>query len=122
MTSISTAALYRWGDLVTDRPMPMLERRRIIGEQAMLSQITLEQGCVVPTHTHVNEQFAIVVTGRMRFGIGGEADDDQRELIVGPGEVLYVPSNVPHSAEALETSVVLDIFSPTSEKTGVDRD
>ncbi len=101
--------------------MERLARRRIIGEQVMLSQVTLEKGCFVPTHAHANEQIACIVSGRLRFGIGAEGSPQRCEVVVGPGEVLHLPSNVPHSAEALERTVVVDVFSPPSEKTGIDR-
>ena len=100
--------------------MPMLERRRIIGEQMMISEVLLHKGCAVPTHAHENEQFAYVVRGRVRFGIGPEQGPDRHDMVVQAGEVLHLPSNVPHSAEAIEESLVLDMFSPTSEKTGID--
>ena len=114
------AKLYRWSDLPLDNPMALLDRRRIIGEQAMISQVRLQRGCDVPTHAHENEQFAMVMSGRLRFGIGGSGGA-QREVIVSAGEVLHLPANVPHSAYAEEDTVVLDLFSPPSEKTGIDR-
>jgi quercetin dioxygenase-like cupin family protein len=120
-TPTAPAARYRWADLKTDRPMQLLERRRIIGEQAMLSQVRLEKGCYVPTHAHANEQFACILSGRLKFGLGPEGSAERREVVVAAGEVLHLPSNVPHSAEALEDTLVLDVFSPPSEKTGIDR-
>jgi len=116
-----TASLHRWSDLLADHPMELLERRRIIGEQAMLSQVFLRKGCDVPPHTHANEQFACILSGRLRFGIGAEGSPDRRTVIVSAGEVLHLPSNVPHSAFAEEDTLVLDVFSPPSEKTGIDR-
>jgi|ERR1043166_1013130 quercetin dioxygenase-like cupin family protein len=110
---------YRWNDLPLDQPMKLLDRRRIIGEQAMISQVRLHRGCDVPMHAHENEQFAMVMSGRLRFGIGGGTAP--RQVIVSAGEVLHLPANVPHSAYAEEDTLVLDIFSPTSEKTGIDR-
>jgi quercetin dioxygenase-like cupin family protein len=115
------ARRYSWPELVPDRPMDLLERRRIIGAQAMLSQVALKKGCYVPTHSHENEQFACVISGKLRFGIGVEGSNDRREVVVGAGEVMHLPSNVPHSAEAMEDTLVLDVFSPPSEKTGIDR-
>ncbi len=112
---------YRWADLPQDRPMPALARRRIIGRRMMLSEVLLAKGCVVPTHAHENEQIACVVRGRIRFGICAEGDPRRRELVLEGGEVLHLPSNLPHSAEALEETLVIDIFSPPSEKTGIDR-
>lgn len=115
------AAVSRWSDLPVDRPMPLLERRRVIGAKAMISHITLKRGCSVPTHQHENEQFSSVLSGRLRFGLGAEGSPQRREVTVGPGEVIHLPSNLPHSAEALEDTVVLDIFSPPSATTGIDR-
>jgi quercetin dioxygenase-like cupin family protein len=115
------AAVYRWADLKPDTPMALLERRRIIGEQAMLSRVLLKKGCSVPTHHHENEQFACVMSGRIRFGLGAVGSPQRREVTLTAGEVVHFPSNVPHSADALEDTLVLDIFSPPSETTGIDR-
>ena len=76
----------------------------------------------MPTHSHENEQFAYVVRGKIRFGIGAESGSEHEEMVLEGGEVLYLASNVPHSAVALEETLVLDIFSPPSETTGIDRD
>lgn len=114
------ARIYRWADLPVDHPMPALERRRIMGDRMMLSEILLHAGCRVPTHQHENEQFACVIRGTMRFGIGAEGSANRREVTVTAGGVFHVPSNVPHSAEALEESLLLDVFAPPSATTGVD--
>ncbi len=116
-----SARRMAWSELAVDRPMDLLERRRIVGDKAMLSQVLLKRGCKVPTHAHENEQFACVLSGKLRFGIGAEGSRERRDVIVGAGEVMHLPSNVPHSAEAIEETLVLDIFSPPSEKTGIDR-
>lgn len=108
----------RWSDLPEDRPMDRIRRKRIIGEHIMISRVELTKGFHVPTHHHGNEQLAVVLSGRMRFVLGGPAPST---VEVGAGEVMVVPPNLPHSAEALEDSVLLDVFSPPSEKTGVDR-
>jgi len=95
--------------------MALLERRRIIGAEAMTGHITLHQGCKVPVHAHGNEQFACVLSGKVRFTL---ANDEQR--VLSAGDVLHLPGFAPHGAEALETAVVLDIFAPPSELTGID--
>jgi len=120
MTTKQTAVVYCWDDLEHDEPIPLISRKRIIGKQAMISQVFLQKGCFVPTHKHENEQFAHIVSGRLRFGIGEDDSEHHREMIVEAGEILHLPSFVPHSAEALEDTLVLDIFSPPSEKTGID--
>ncbi len=122
MPRISGATVYRWAELAPDPPMALLERRRIIGEQMMLSEVLLQKGCEVPTHAHENEQFAYVIRGRVRFGIGAEGSPQRDEIEMTGGEVLHLPANVPHSVVALQETLVLDLFSPPSEKTGIDRD
>jgi quercetin dioxygenase-like cupin family protein len=72
-------------------------------------------------HTHENEQFAVVLRGRLRFGLPGRDGSAPREIVVSAGEMLHLPAGVPHSAFAIEETLVLDIFSPPSEKTGIDR-
>lgn len=115
------ATTASWSTLPVDRPMPMLERRRLMGEHAMLSHITLEKGCVVPSHSHANEQFACVLSGKLRFTIGAPGTPDERTVDVGANEVILLPSHLPHGVVALEHTVVLDVFSPPSATTGIDR-
>jgi quercetin dioxygenase-like cupin family protein len=81
----------------------------------MISHVTLHAGCAVPSHAHQNEQFACVLSGVVRFTL---ADG---ERVLSAGDVLHLPSWAPHAAEAIETAVVLDVFAPPSETTGVDR-
>jgi quercetin dioxygenase-like cupin family protein len=114
------ATIHRWSNLPADHPMPLIERRRIIGEKMMISQVHLSRGFLVPTHQHENEQFAVVVSGRIRFGLGAESAPEHRFVTLTGGEVIHLPANLPHSAEALEDTVILDLFSPPSAATGVD--
>ena len=116
---LADAVLHRWSDLPTDHPMEKLDRRRIVGDRAMLSEIHLEEGCFVPTHAHENEQFTYVLRGQLRFLIGPEGSK-QKEILLSAGEVLHLPSNVPHSAEAIQDTLVVDVFSPVTAGTGVD--
>jgi quercetin dioxygenase-like cupin family protein len=121
MSDQKTATHYRWDELERDRPLALLSRRRIIGEKMMISEIVLEKGCDVPSHQHANEQFTIVLEGCLRFGIGEPGSPEHRFVDVRAGEVLHLPPNVFHSACVIEDSRVLDVFSPPSQKTGVDR-
>jgi quercetin dioxygenase-like cupin family protein len=111
---------HRWEDLETDRPMEKIVRRRLIGEKAMLSHVSLEAGCEVATHSHENEQWAILLEGRLQFGLGEPEGSEFRTVVVKAGEVLHLPSGLPHTATALEDTVVIDVFSPPSEMTGID--
>lgn len=116
-----SATVYRWDELSVDKPMPLLERRRVIGKNAMISQVLLKKGCDVPTHSHENEQITCVLSGRLRFGLGAVGSSQRRELVVAAGQALLLPANEPHSAFAEEETLVLDIFSPPSATTGIDR-
>ncbi len=81
-------------------------RKVITGEKAMVAQVFLAKGAVVPTHQHESEQISYIVEGALKFELEG------KEVIVRKGEVLHIPSSVPHSAVALEDTLGLDIFSP----------
>ncbi|MFN3242312.1 MAG: DinB family protein [Planctomycetota bacterium] len=115
-TEPAAAVSARWQELPHDAPIERLERHRVVGREAMISHITLHEGCDVPVHAHANEQFACVLSGKVAFTL---ADGEQR--VLGAGEVLHLPSFAPHGARAIETAVVLDVFSPPSESTGIDR-
>lgn len=86
----------------------------------MISRVVLERGFRVPTHAHENEQMAVVLSGRVKFTIDEGTAEESERVLVG-GEVLVLPANVPHAAEAIEETVILDVFSPVSERTGIDR-
>ena len=83
-----------------------LWRKVVSGEKAMVAQLGLSKDCVVPLHHHESEQISVVLQGAMKFELDG------RELIVRGGEVLVIPSNLPHSALAIEDSTVIEVFSP----------
>jgi unsaturated pyranuronate lyase len=100
---------YRWDDMEKERVSDILDRRLITGERIMLTHVYLKKGGIVPRHSHENEQITYVLSGSMRFWIGA---DEAQELFVRAGEVLHIPANVPHKAEALEDTIDVDIFSP----------
>jgi quercetin dioxygenase-like cupin family protein len=87
----------------------MPARRLITGERMMLAQVYLKKGCVVPKHSHENEQLTYILEGALRFWIG---EDGKEEIVVNAGEVLHIPSNIPHQAEALKDTLDVDVFSP----------
>jgi quercetin dioxygenase-like cupin family protein len=107
--STERARFFRWDDLEYEPVTAQLRRRMITGERAMLAQVFLDKGSVVPRHSHDNEQFTYILEGALRFWLG---ENGEEELVVRAGEVLHIPSNVPHRAEALEDTLDLDIFCP----------
>ncbi len=86
-----------------------LARRLITGDRMMLAHVYLKKGCIVPRHSHENEQITYILEGGLRFWIGA---DESETLDVLAGEVLHIPSGVLHKAEALEDTLDVDIFSP----------
>ncbi len=109
METQSAVRFFRWDDLPKERVTDMLERRLITGDRMMLAHVYLQKGCIVPRHQHENEQLTYILEGALRFRIGG---DGAEEIVVRAGEVLHIPSNVWHEAEALEDTLDVDIFSP----------
>jgi len=99
----------RWDDVPREQVIPDLSRKLVTGERMMLAHVFLDEGCVVPKHSHENEQITWIVSGTLRFWIGEEGEE---QIDVRAGEVLHIPSNVPHKALALEDTFDVDIFSP----------
>ena len=85
---------------------PLLQRQFVVGQEVMLARVLLKKGCIVPEHSHHNEQITYILQGALKFWIDG------REIVVHAGEVLTIPPNMPHKAEAVEDTVDLDIFNP----------
>lgn len=109
MKHASNVTLYNWDDVKNESLNELIDRKMIWGERTMLSHVYLKKGSVVPLHHHDNEQFSYILSGSMQFWLerdGGE------EVFIKAGEVLHLPSNVPHGAIALEDTLSLDVFSP----------
>jgi quercetin dioxygenase-like cupin family protein len=109
MIAPKPTTFYRWDDMPREKVNDLLDRRLVTAERMMLAQIHLMKGCIVPRHSHENEQITYVLRGEMRFWIGAEPGES---LILKTGEVLVIPSLVPHMAEALEETLEIDVFSP----------
>ncbi len=95
-----------WDQLPWESLNPSLQRQMVYGEQAMISRIRLKKGAQVPEHSHSNEQIAYIVEGKLKFTLAG------RDMVACAGQVLVIPGGVPHSAEALEDTLNLDVFAP----------
>jgi quercetin dioxygenase-like cupin family protein len=99
-------ALHRWDEIALEKVTEMLSRKVVSGEREMLVQVYIKRGCLVPMHAHDSEQMTYVLQGALKFLVDGD------EITVREGEVLLIPSGVPHQAEALEDTFELDVFSP----------
>jgi quercetin dioxygenase-like cupin family protein len=109
VTKSSGVTFHRWSDMPRDRVTDEIDRRVITGERMMLAHVYLKKGSVVPRHSHDNEQLTYILEGALRFKLGPEGSE---VIVVRAGEVLVIPSNVLHEAEALEDTLDVDVFSP----------
>ncbi len=100
---------YKWDDIPKEQLTDSLARRLITGDRMMLAHVYMKKGCVIPRHSHENEQLTYILEGALHFYRG---EDEKEEVIVRAGEVLHIPSNIPHKAVALEDTLDVDIFSP----------
>lgn len=101
--------LLRWAEIKEEKLNDKITRRLAIGQNEMVGRLRLAKGAVVPPHKHVSEQITMVMSGAIRFTIGG------KDTTVRAGEVLVIPPNFVHSAIALEDSDDIDCFSPLRE-------
>jgi quercetin dioxygenase-like cupin family protein len=98
-----------WASVELERLNPLLQRQFVVGQEVMIARVLLKKGCIVPRHSHHNEQVTYILEGALKF------DLNDQEVVVRAGEVLCIPPNVPHKAVALEDTVDLDIFTPPRE-------
>jgi quercetin dioxygenase-like cupin family protein len=103
------ATWHRWADLPKERDNETMTRQLITGERLMLAHVYFKKGSVVPQHAHENEQVTYVVSGAMRFRLGAHGAE---EVMVRAGEVIVIPSNLPHQADVLEDTLEMDVFTP----------
>ena len=97
---------FTWDSMEKEVLSDTIARKLISGEKAMMGQIFIKKGGVIPEHHHEAEQITYIMEGALQFQIEG------KQIVVNKGQVLLIPSNVPHSAVALEDTVDLDVFSP----------
>lgn len=95
-----------WNSVEVESLNPLLGRHFVVGQNIMLARVLLKKGCIVPEHSHPNEQLTFIAEGALKFWIDG------KEIVVNAGEVLTIPPNMPHKAEALEDTVDYDVFNP----------
>ena len=101
--------LYNWEQLPAEQMNPKISRKVVHSGQMTIARLHIEKDAIVPEHHHINEQVANVEKGSLLFHIGGV------DQVVGAGESLVIPPNVPHGVVALEDTVVVDVFSPSRD-------
>jgi quercetin dioxygenase-like cupin family protein len=106
------ATHHRWEDVPREELNPQIGRRLITGNALMIAHVYLAKGAIVPKHAHHNEQLTYILEGVLRFRLG---DDESHVVDVHAGEVLTIPAHLPHTAEALEDTLDVDVFTPPRE-------
>ena len=108
--STETALKYiPWNQVERERLNDLIDREMVVGEKIMMARVIMKKGAHVPRHYHHNEQVTYILEGALKFAIDG------KEIVVHSGEVLCIPSNMPHEAWALEDTLELDVFTPPRE-------
>jgi quercetin dioxygenase-like cupin family protein len=102
--------VHNWDAIPRQRVTDAIDRKIVTGERMMIAHVYLKKGAIVPRHSHDNEQLTYILEGALRLTL--EPPEGPQEVIVRAGEVLVIPSNVPHQAEALEDTLDVDVFAP----------
>ncbi len=79
------------------------------GEKTLLSEFYLEKGHTLPRHSHPQEQIGYLISGKLIFTFGDQIVE------AGPGDSWCVPGGLEHSAEIIEDSLAVEVFSPVRE-------
>lgn len=103
--------LYTWDEMEKEVLSESFARKIVSGDKVMVAQVFMAKGAVVPEHSHDSEQISYLLEGALKFELEG------KEVLVRKGQVLRIPSNVPHRAVALEDTFGL-IFSALFATTG----
>jgi unsaturated pyranuronate lyase len=104
-----TVPHYRWDDIPPETLKGNITRKLVTGERMMIAHVYLKKGDDVPQHSHENEQLTYILSGAMHFWFGAKGE---KEMTVRAGEVVVIPSNLPHRALALEDTLDVDVFCP----------
>ena len=81
--------------------------RAVHGEQLTLAVVEVEPGAELPEHSHVNEQFGMVIEGSVVFRVG-----DESRIVEPGGSGAFPRTHRTRSPVATGGAVVIDIFSP----------
>jgi quercetin dioxygenase-like cupin family protein len=109
MSKQAVVQYIRWNEVPVESVNPLFDRQLVVGDKVMVARILMKKDCLVPEHSHHNEQISHILSGVLRFSIEG------KEIDVRAGEFLFIPPHVPHSALALEDCLAIDTFTPPRE-------
>jgi quercetin dioxygenase-like cupin family protein len=98
-----------WEDVPSEEVTPSMHRKIVSGEKLMIAKIKMKDGFLVPLHHHVHEQITQVVSGQMRFWFGVNKEE---VMDLYPGDVVVIPSNLPHEALMIGDVEEIDTWAP----------
>ena len=104
-----TVTHYRWDDIAAEQINPTISRKYITGDRVTVARFELKSGAIVPQHAHENEQVSYIISGALKFILEG------RDIVVRGGELLRIPPNLPHAAEAVADTLAIDVFCPVRQ-------
>jgi len=89
--------------------IPGFYGKMIHTEQLSVAHFRVEKGSTLPEHHHVHEQVTNVISGELEMTVGGETK------VCKAGDVVVIPSDIPHSARALTDCRLIDVFQPARD-------
>jgi quercetin dioxygenase-like cupin family protein len=98
-----------WNEVELENVNPHMTRRIVTGERLTVARIYFKDGFLVPLHSHEQEQVTQVISGRMHFRLGANRE---KTVDLGPGDVIVIPSNLPHEALCIGDVEEMDTWSP----------
>lgn len=107
--SIENLQSINWDKIELETVNEKMKRRIVTGERMTVARIYFQDGFLVPQHSHDHEQITQVISGTLRFWFG---EDRSETFDVGPGDVVVIPSDLPHEALAIGEVEEMDMWSP----------
>lgn len=98
-----------WNAVQVEEVNASMKRQIVTGEKLMIARMYFKDGFVVPLHHHVHEQVTQVVAGQMRFWFG---ENKEQMMDLFPGDVIVIPSNLPHEALMIGDVEEIDTWAP----------
>jgi quercetin dioxygenase-like cupin family protein len=101
--------IHTWTGIAEETLNPLARRKALHGKNITVARFRFDKGNQVASHHHGNDQITIVEKGAVRMVVGDEV------LVLKAGDMVHVPPDVPHANEALEDTVIIEVFSPVRE-------
>ncbi len=115
------AVFRRVAELPELAPMPGVTARRLTGAQMMAQEVRVAAGVEVPLHSHANEQIMLMLDGRFEMTVHDAEGGEPRTFVMAKGDCVLLPAHCPHGGRAVEDALILDMFSPPSQATGINQ-